>query len=470
MKLILALGYRKIVVIHLLFATLASFAQGYNISIKLRGCSENSLVLYQYLGNEEIAIDTAHRSANGDFILSSKEAIDKGLYKLSWQNNKRFFDLLLVNSLPFKIDCDIRDVLSTTKVEGSEENKIFYGYLSFLKSTLHTNKKSPANDTTTAILGTADFGETGTREYVNSLFVQYPGFLSVKILRAFVLSYPPNSDISLNKLDRSLPSKQFLKKHYFDNFDFTDIRLVASPALITRIDSYFDQIIEPETDSIIAGIGILFQAASKNKQSQKFLAWQLISKFGTHYFLPGYDEAYVFIIRKYMQTGKIAWYYPETKEREINLANQFEPLFTGKTAPDLVFPDTNNKARKLSEVKSKYTLLLFWASTCSHCRDDMPQIISAYTLLHRKADFEIFAVSTDTSEVRWKNYIKRYNLPWFNVFGRKKIKEDYFDLYHIQSTPTLFLLDEKKRILAKYITPNEINQYISAQGPNINPF
>ena len=136
------------------------------------------------------------------------------------------------------------------------------------------------------------------------------------------------------------------------------------------------------------------------------------------------------------------------------------PIIDLKQAPDLEMPDTSGTSHDLYDVKAQYTMLLFWASTCSHCRDEMPSISDFYKEFHKKYDMEIFGVSTDTSITRWKSFIRRKKLPWINVFGRKSFKGSYHQLYDIRSTPVIYLLDERKIIIAKYLTPARAGEII----------
>ena len=443
----------------LLIGSTKLWSQGYHFTVSLKNCPDSTLILYRYFGNEEIMEDNGSR-IKGQYEFTSTDPFIKGLYKIAWQNNKHYFDLFLVNSIPFKIECDSRNIMETIKFEDSEENKILYDYLAFFKSHLKTQMHNDADDTLCDILEKTDFKDKTILTYTNQLLSKYSSLLSVRFMQAFIVPKP--SELSEpGKHRASTLTVQSSMKQFFAHFDFADPRLVSSPAFPSLADNYFDQYVEKNADSIKAATDLLLSLSSKNKESQKAAAWLLAVKFSNYYYLPGYDEAYVHIIENYLKPDKIPWYYPETKDRDIKRAEQLNKLFSGKTAPDMTMPDMNNDPRELNKINANYILLLFWASSCSHCRDDMPKIIAAYKKLHDAHKFEIFAVSTDTSVTRWKNYIMLYKLPWINVFGRKASKGDYFDLYHIQSTPTMFLLDEKKRIIAKYISVNDIEKYIN---------
>jgi peroxiredoxin len=132
----------------------------------------------------------------------------------------------------------------------------------------------------------------------------------------------------------------------------------------------------------------------------------------------------------------------------------------GKTAPNLILLDTMNVAHSLLATQAKYTLLFFWESTCGHCQQEMPKVLKFYEEFHKKYDLEIFGVSTDTSLVKWKAYIVKNNIPWINVNGHMSLSGNYHTLYDIRSTPIMYLLDEDKKILTKFLLVDEISNVI----------
>jgi len=78
----------------------------------------------------------------------------------------------------------------------------------------------------------------------------------------------------------------------------------------------------------------------------------------------------------------------------------------------------------------------------------------------------VFAVNTDTSLEKWKKYIVDNDLKWINVNGTRSISPDYHQLYDIRTTPTLFLLDEKKRIIAKRLKTEQLIPFLENYHKN----
>jgi len=98
-------------------------------------------------------------------------------------------------------------------------------------------------------------------------------------------------------------------------------------------------------------------------------------------------------------------------------------------------------------------LLVFYASWCPHCQTIMPQINE---LLKLKKNFEVVAISLDTNREEWKNFIEQNNLNFIHVSDLKGWDGDAAKEYFIYATPTMFLLDSTKKIVAKPITFEEL--------------
>jgi hypothetical protein len=67
-------------------------------------------------------------------------------------------------------------------------------------------------------------------------------------------------------------------------------------------------------------------------------------------------------------------------------------------------------------------------------------------------------VSLDTSRTEWTSFLKEQKLNWLNGSELKGFNSVSSDEYNIFATPTMFLLDRDKKILAKPISYRELDQ------------
>ena len=119
----------------------------------------------------------------------------------------------------------------------------------------------------------------------------------------------------------------------------------------------------------------------------------------------------------------------------------------GATFPNYVFNKVSNtKAKSIYDVKADKKVIIFWASTCSHCETDLPKIIEKYAAI-KALKGEVIAFSLDNDLATYENKVKM--LPWINDSELKGWNSSYSETYNIRATPTYFILDSNNKIIAK---------------------
>ncbi len=146
-----------------------------------------------------------------------------------------------------------------------------------------------------------------------------------------------------------------------------------------------------------------------------------------------------------------------------NLAKQLEiyrAMKKGNIAPDFSFyPNTifpsdisREKTKKLSDLKSPYTLVVFGSSTCPKCTEEIPQIAEKYSKWKLKG-VEVIFISLDEMEYDFQQFSKSF--PFVSSCDFKKWQSPIVESYYVFGTPTMFLLDNKREILLR---PNSVLQ------------
>jgi len=120
----------------------------------------------------------------------------------------------------------------------------------------------------------------------------------------------------------------------------------------------------------------------------------------------------------------------------------------GQPAPDFTMNDTTGKPVKLSSFKGKFLLVDFWASWCSPCRAENPNVVKAYAEFSKKG-FDILGVSFDKDKAKWIKAIKEDKLTWNHVSDLQYWGNAAGKLYGIMSIPSNVLLDKEGKIIAK---------------------
>ncbi|MBO9571394.1 MAG: TlpA family protein disulfide reductase, partial [Chitinophagaceae bacterium] len=95
----------------------------------------------------------------------------------------------------------------------------------------------------------------------------------------------------------------------------------------------------------------------------------------------------------------------------ILVFGQNEKLPLKEIAPDFSQPGINWNLVSLSSFRGKYVLIDFWASWCSPCRAENPNLLKAYHKFKDK-NFTVLAVSLDNQKRAWLDAIEKDGLPW----------------------------------------------------------
>ncbi|HEX8377864.1 MAG TPA: redoxin domain-containing protein [Pedobacter sp.] len=153
-----------------------------------------------------------------------------------------------------------------------------------------------------------------------------------------------------------------------------------------------------------------------------------------------------------------------TSIKNTDLGREYHKLLTdrknliaGTKAPDFVQKDTAGNSISLSSFKGKYLLLDFWASWCSPCRKESPQLVQIFNDFRDK-NFTILGISLDGASDKgsWLKAIKDDGLAWAQVSDLKKWNNQAAKLYSIYAIPQNFLIDPNGVIVAKGLNPKDL--------------
>ncbi|WP_165045331.1 TlpA disulfide reductase family protein [Dysgonomonas sp. ZJ709] len=135
----------------------------------------------------------------------------------------------------------------------------------------------------------------------------------------------------------------------------------------------------------------------------------------------------------------------------------------GTKVQNLKLKDPKDNYISVSDLKTNYILIDFWAIWCVPCVEEIPNILNVHNKYKDK--LSVYAISLDNTRQEWIEGIEKYKCRQFtHVYAGTWANEDATLLtksFGINSIPANFLLDKDKRIIAKNIRGKELETKLS---------
>lgn len=129
---------------------------------------------------------------------------------------------------------------------------------------------------------------------------------------------------------------------------------------------------------------------------------------------------------------------------------QMEGLPVGELAPEIEGEDIDGNPMKLSDFRGKVVLLDFWGEWCPHCVNLIPH---ARELAEKMKDkpFVLLGINSDRDRERARQFVKDRNVTWRSWWNGGSPAGPISAKYGVQGWPTLYLIDDKGIIRARWI-------------------
>jgi peroxiredoxin len=120
-----------------------------------------------------------------------------------------------------------------------------------------------------------------------------------------------------------------------------------------------------------------------------------------------------------------------------------------QNAPDVTFNGINGEQISMQSLRGKVVLVNFWATSCTTCIHEMPQMIETYNKYKSKGlDFVAVAMSYDPPNYVL-NYAQTRSLPFRVALDPKgDVAKSFGD---VKLTPTTYVIDKNGNILKRYV-------------------
>lgn len=407
---------------------------------------------------------------NGKFSITAPATIEAGVYRFQYSQSSLsdYIDLIIdgkEKNIAFELDV-LQPIENRIPIfTASEVNKKWYSYqkesnLQLQKIELLNGVLAQYPNPKDKIVTQIEKAVAKEKKYFKVYFKQFCQENQNNWAGAMVQNNPyyftnPREDWRLQDFER--------REHYWDNVNTNDPTLINAPLYTDKILQYMQYYMNPEMqfseDEMNAGfkksVDTIMAKFSGNEETKKFAIQYLqlgFKEIGNEGVLQYIDEKYANVLAQCNDANLDKAAFEKRMEG-------YAAIKIGNQAPDIQWKVESGKlesgkleVKSLYEIEAEQTIVVFWASWCPHCMQEMPKL-NEWAKEHPNTT--VLAISLDEDKTAYTDAIKNFaNLT--HTCDYKKWQGKAATDYYIVGTPTFILLDKNKKIVGKYVNINQI--------------
>lgn len=452
--------------IFLVLALVFSFdlaAQPYTLGITIDNQPDTPVVLGEVEGDNFTPIDSA-KAVNNLVKFTFPEDAHPGVYRLIFGQT---LYAKIMDEAPQQIDVifNYENIILETDFEApeenlwvvlSEENRIWNEFkrreilfreeLKIEEKEVDYYQNNGNTEKLASVVESYNRLQNRRDQFITELIEKNPASLASQMIALF---REPFMDGYLSAQER----KQIFHENFLKNKDFTNKTLINSSVYTDIIFNYlvsYNQKDFNKRQREIAyqnAVDKILAATSQDPEVYEFIMDYLVHGFEVLQM----ENVITYIARNYSDTVCKSE-EKSTLERKL----QMRKMIPGTAVPDFILNNVNGEIVIFSDELEEQTLLVFWASWCPHCREMIPYIKNWE---QQNSDIKVVAVSLDTDEDEWKNAIAELGIgSWVNLCDFKKWDGEVATDYNIYATPTMFIVNNNREIVATPVTMADLTQ------------
>ena len=430
----------------------------FQLKISLEGTKDSTIYLANYYGSKILKVDSTKLDHQGVGLFTNADKRPEGIYVI-YMNKDNYFDFLIGSDQTFSINTSFTPQ-AKRNFSGALESEAFQSYQEFLsiqrtkqirlqkEAELHKNNKD------SMLVITEDLKKLNHQmeTYWDEKSKAYSGTFYSDFLRSMIFSNPPETATadksrSADSL-RWVMKYNYMKDHYWDNFNFAQKGLLRSPLIDSRIDNYFKNTLLQMPDSFLKPTINLIEKSKANDEMYHYIALNRLNASLTSEIM-GMDRIFVELAERYFLKSNSSWLDTTAIKKIKEKVRSTKPNLIGNLAPEIKLPDSEGNYYSLRQLNAKYTILVFWEPNCSHCKKVIPQLYKDLYLPLKDKGIEVFAVCSQNKKEEWMKFVLENKLiDWTNVWD-PALTSNFRINYDIYSTPVIYILDATKHIIAK---------------------
>lgn len=441
------INHALLIFIILQFCFQSGIYSQHTINGSIPGLENTNVYLLKVNGQSQKMVDTAMCDANGSFKFTLDADAPIGMYSINTGSDQKIE--LLFNNENIRFVSSGNTAQDNVQIVESVENLIWYDYLytkGFNQYKMEVIEQllmnyPPDDEYYKYTENYYQELQKTISERCNELISNNPNTLAVSYIKVDMPVFAP---YGMNEDER----QNYLIKHHFDNTDFTDTLLLSSNILSSKIIKYLSLYQKPSyskeqlEDELIIAVDSIFNYAIVEQKVYEWVVDFLIKGFEAIGFEKGLNH-----IAEQNQLSELC-VNTEKKESLEHKMEMIKKLAIGKKAPAFSVKDINQKTINLYDIKSERTILIFWASWCPHCTEILP-VLKEYYDPQNTEKLQVVAISVDEYKKDLMDALKTHSYDWINIAELQGWDGPTVQEYGIHATPTIFILDKDKNIIAK---------------------
>ncbi len=460
--------FKSIVLFLLLSGFLSAGAQdSLMIRVDAPQLKDQKIALCSYFNGKVYKKDSLLLSGAGTGLFHRPQKLEEGLYMV-YIDSFRYFDLFLADDQVFDLAIDTTDFVRKNKISGAEQTGLFAEYASFI----HEKQKQR-----TQLLQEKRIlqheGQDGTetdqkiesvnrevQSFQDAFFSKYGTWWVGKFFQGLdpVQAPCPSPENENNAME----NYRYLKNHFFDRIDLTDKRFWWTNYFPQKIDSYMKDYVEPVPDSLANAASRLVFAAMDDTTCFQLMLTKLFNN-AVQSQIMGMENVWAKLTEEYYLKGRVNW---ADSAFLSNLKSEYTKIRfnrIGMQAQELALQDSVGNPVSLYETDQKYTLLCFYEPDCGHCKKEIPALFNDLYKKYRDRGLSVACVYLLTDQKEWQDFVRIHQLEgdrWYNLWDPERTSH-FWQFYDTSTTPSFFLLDENKKIIAKKLNLATMDQLLN---------
>ncbi len=411
------------------------------------------MILYQLQGAKQnyIAYDSIKNDKFSIVIPSGKSS---GIYRLVYDvKNRLFIDFMYANenvSLIFDPKKPTQSVVFTT----SENNKLYQNYL---KKTQPIQQQLDSLQVAYFNSSDKEIDKNISKIYqisytkLTTIQQQFEKQSTGKLANHFIkASARYNGEIPVKNSATYLAA---VKGHFFDTIDFNNKVLLNSTFINDKINDFIFYLNTSDDKSTLTKLykeatTTILTKIKSNPDLTKDIEEGLLYTFA------GQENISMvnYLLNYYIQLPK------EFQDSAFigDIKGQLKTAI-GTIAPNILWTENNNSQSLHKLDVASYYIIVFWSSTCGHCLIELP-LLETYLKDRKGVKIIAIGLETEQSKAGWQSEIAIYH-NWIHIYGKDKWKNKFARDYGVNATPSFYILDTKKKIIAKPDDVAELKEY-----------